>query len=232
MMTMHDVESHRPPRARQLDRRSALLAALRGADEPQSVEAVARAAGIAASTAQFHLSILVSSGEAVRTPARTGAAGRPSWRYAAAPEPASRAASARGQADSYQELARVLAAQLDGGRGAAAVAREAGRRWADAVPAETLTPASSPDAAQEQLARVLGGLGFAPEPGRDTDEILLRACPFEAVAREHRAVVCGVHLGLVERTAAAIGGGIAVAAFEPFRQDQPLACAVRLAKTP
>lgn len=200
-----------------------MLVALRTAPQPLSVDELARSAGIAASTAQFHLSILLSSGEAVRTPSRTGSAGRPSWRYAAAP------AERSSPADPYQELARVLAAQLDGEQGAAAVARDAGRRWADAVPVEALMPASNPEQARAGLTRVLDGLGFAPERGEDADEILLRACPFEAVAREHRAVVCGVHLGLAERTAAAIGGGIAVAALEPFRQDQPLACAVRLA---
>jgi predicted ArsR family transcriptional regulator len=122
----------------------------------------------------------------------------------------------------------VLAAQLGGVAGAAAAAREAGRRWGDAMPEVALAPAASSAAAMDALTAALDGLGFAPEPRPSEREIVLRACPFEAVAREHRAVVCGVHLGLVERTAAAIGGGLVVEGLDPFRSEDPLACAVRL----
>jgi predicted ArsR family transcriptional regulator len=231
-MTMNPVEST-PRRTRQTGRRSALLVALRAADRPMRVDEVAAAAGIAESTAQFHLSLLVSSGLAEREAARTGSAGRPSWCYSAAATAV--AASTSTDPDSYRELARVLAAQLDGDAGAADAAREAGRRWADALPADGLRPADSPAAAIGALSDAFDRLGFAPDrpsaaPGRASgqSEIVLRACPFESVAREHRAVVCGVHLGLAERTAAAIGGGIAIDGIEPFRSEQPLSCAVRV----
>ena len=214
---MQTVES-RPRATRHPDRRSAVLAVLRSTRRPLRVDEVAAAVGTADSTAQFHLSMLVNAGLAVRAPLRRGSAGRPSWQYDAAPEP--------GPAP-YQELARVLAAQLGEADRAAAAAREAGRRWAAHVPAAREPAADAADAVA-RLAAVLDGLGFAPPPAPDLDEIVLRACPVEAVARENRAVVCGVHLGLVERTAAVIGGGIAVAGLEPFRSERPLACAVRL----
>lgn len=218
MMKMAHVES-RPRSPRQPESRLALLEALRAAGRPLSVAEAARAIGTAESTARFHLSLLVSSGAVVRTPVHSGSAGRPSWQYTAAATSAT--------ADPYRELARVLAAQLDAEAGAAAAAREAGRRWAEAGP----TPAGASSVPADpvgSLTAVLEDLGFAPEARRGSNEIVLRACPFEAVARDHRAVVCGVHLGLVERAASEIGGGLDVDGLEPFRTEQPLSCVVRL----
>lgn len=230
MIRMPTSELPRSPRrTRQPDRRPTLLAALHDAGHPLDVAEAAAAIGTTELTARFHLSLLVSSGQVVRTPVRRGSAGRPSWQYAPAPEPAATGSSpAPSTAESYQALARVLAASLDDRAGAAAAAREAGWRWADAVPAEALAPAADAAGAVDELAGVLERLGFAPEPAPADDEIVLRSCPFEAVAREHRSIVCGVHLGLVEQAAASIGGGIAIEGLEPFRTDRPLTCAVRL----
>jgi predicted ArsR family transcriptional regulator len=222
-MKMGTVES-RARRSRQAERRPALLAALRAADRPLGVEEVAAAIGVAVPTARFHLSMLVSSGQVERVARRSGTAGRPSWGYAASPEPR----PGGSEPGAYLDLARALASQLDGVAGASVAAREAGRRWADGAPGTTAERASSPAEAVASLARTLDGLGFAPEPDLAAREVVLHACPFEAVARDHRAVVCAVHLGLVERTAAAIGGGIEVDGLEPFRTEAPLTCAVRL----
>ena len=212
--------AHRP---RQVDRRSALLDALRAAAGPMRVAELAAAVGVAEPTAQFHLSMLVSSGQVARTRARSGLAGRPSWRYSAAPETS--------PALPYEQLARLLAAQIDAGAGSAEVAREAGRRWAEAIPDGSLSPAADHDGAVAALTGVLDGLGFRPDVRRSGAEVVLRACPFVAVAREHRGVVCGVHLGLLDRAVAAIGGGLAVDGLEPFTSDEPLACLVRLSAT-
>lgn len=233
MMKMSASESRPGPaaptpaprrRTRQLDRRPALLAALHAAGRPLDVAEAADAVGISASTARFHLSLLVTAGQIVRTPAREGTVGRPSWRYAPAPDVTETDGA-------YRELARVLAARLGDDPGAATAAREAGRRWADAVQGGPPTAAADGDAAVASLTEVLGRLGFAPEAHQRADEILLRACPFESVAREHRSVVCSVHLGLVEKTAETIGGGLGVEGLEPFRDDEPLTCAVRLRRT-
>ena len=122
----------------------------------------------------------------------------------------------------------MLAAQLDGNSGAAEASREAGRRWAEAQSADPVPQASSPAAAIAALTDAFDRLGFAPDRPTRANEILLQACPFESVAREHRAVVCGVHLGLAEQTAAAIGGGLGIDGLDPFRSEQPLTCAVRV----
>ncbi|HEY5629390.1 MAG TPA: helix-turn-helix domain-containing protein [Candidatus Limnocylindrales bacterium] len=224
-MPTRESRPSRHPQRRQPGRRAALLAALRDAGRPLTVEDAARASGIAASTARFHLSLLVSAGEAERTPVRSGSAGRPSWQYTASAPPSPAAAANPGP---YEALARVLAAQLDGETGAAQAAREAGRRWADTLPAKDLLPAASPAEAVAALTDAFDHLGFAPARPPTPDEIVLRACPFESVAREHRAVVCGVHLGLAEQTATSIGGGVTIDRLEPFRSEQPLTCAVRL----
>jgi predicted ArsR family transcriptional regulator len=91
-----------------------------------------------------------------------------------------------------------------------------------------MPPASDSAAALASLTGLLDGMGFAPEPRPDAGEIVLRACPFEAVARDHRKVVCSIHLGLVERAVAKIGGGITVDGLDPFRSEQPLVCAIRI----
>ena len=239
----------RQPRARLPIRRGLLLAALREAGRPLTVEEAARAIGTAASTARFHLSLLVSAGEAQRAAVRTGSAGRPSWQYAVPPRRSASATNGVGpyHAGPYQELARVLATQLEGEAGATTAAREAGRRWADALSPAERQPLKTSDAAIDALADAFDRLGFAPthrssarRPGKPDfnpgtrrrrdrpHEIILGACPFEAVAREHRTVVCAVHLGLAEQTAAAIGGGITIERLEPFRSEQPLTCAVRV----
>ena len=224
MITMKRRESA-PARTRRTGRRALLLAALHDAGRPLTVEEAARAIGIAESTARFHLSLLVSAGEAERTPVRSGSAGRPSWQYSEFAGP--RAADPPDTAP-YQELARVLAAQLDEATGAAEAAREAGRRWTEALPTDAVRPAATPAAAIGALVDAFDRLGFAPDRPSRPDEIVLHACPFESLAREHRAVVCGVHLGLAERLAASIGGGIAIDNLDPFRSEQPMACAVRV----
>jgi predicted ArsR family transcriptional regulator len=221
------------PRTRDVlatDRRSGLLAALRDAGRPLSVGEAAAAIGTAESTARFHLSMLVSGGLVTRTPERRASAGRPSWRYFVAPatNPAG-----PGEAGRYEQLAEVLAGQLGGTAGAAAAAREAGRRWASAAagvgPADERMDAARAMAA---IADLMDRLGFDPERPVTGGELRLHACPFESVARRHRAVVCGVHLGMLEQSIEALDAGLAVAGLEPFHADDPLTCVARLVAHP
>lgn len=224
MMKMSARES-RPNarRARQADRRPALLAVLRAADAPLSVDEVATAIGTAVPTARFHLSMLVSAGSVQRVAERSGGAGRPSWRYALASPPVA--------SNPYRDLARALAVGLEAGPNPAAAARDAGRRWSEAAAAEATAGTGADHASAEDpvgaLAASLDRLGFAAEPRVEDGEVLLHACPFVDVAREHRAVVCGLHLGLAEGAATAIGG-VTVTGLEPFRTEAPLVCALRV----
>lgn len=46
------------------------------------------------------------------------------------------------------------------------------------------------------------------EPHVQDDTILLRNCPFHALAKEHTELVCGMNLSLVRAVADSIGGGL------------------------
>jgi predicted ArsR family transcriptional regulator len=230
MMEMQE----RQPRNRDVlatDSRSVLLAALRAAGRPMSVGEAAAAIGTAESTARFHLSMLVSAGLVIRTAERRASAGRPSWRYAAA---SAVTVAPPASPDPYERLAGVLAAQLGEGSGAAAAAREAGRRWASEAAAVAPAGDHGMDAARAtaSVADLMDRLGFAPERPVADGELRLHACPFESVARQHRAVVCGVHLGMLEQSVAALDAGLAVAGLQPFHADDPLTCVARLVARP
>ena len=223
------------------DSRSGLLSMLEAAGRPLGVAEAAAAIGTSESTARFHLSLLVSAGLVTRTADRRASAGRPFLRYAPAEPPATAAtdegvrlaepleAPAAGP-DRYEELAGLLAGQLDRTADAARLAREAGRRWLPELPTLSGGVPTTPAGALGAVIGLMRRLGFAPEPetAAQPAEIRLRACPFESVARQHRAVVCGVHLGLLEQTVAGLGGGMVVDSFEPFAADDPLLCVVGL----
>ena len=64
---------------------------------------------------------------------------------------------------------------------------------------------------------LLDDLGFAPErdPAR-AGTIGLRHCPFLDLVPEHAAVICPLHLGLMQGALDALGAGITVTRLEPF----------------
>ncbi len=217
--------------------RSVLLTALRTAGRPLSVTEAAEVLGLRTGTARFHLDLLVSAGLVDRQAERRATAGRPRIRYAARPaatgdgqEPPAPAASE----DGYRRLASVLASQLSGMDDPAGAAREAGRRWiegAGVVPGASAGSLPADDAVTA-VAGIMDRLGFAPDLPVVGDRIQLRRCPFEAVARDHRAVVCGVHAGMLEQTFERLGGAVGVTRLEPFASDDPLLCVVHLQRAP
>lgn len=105
-------------------------------------------------------------------------------------------------------------------------AESAGRRWAAELMSEPDPPqgghraarddkphhrkSASPGrdstasvlAAATKVNGLFAGLGFDPElrprNGNEHTELLLHACPFEAVVTDHPDVVCSLHLGLLE----------------------------------
>ena len=238
--------------------RSVLLTALRTAGRPLSVTEAAEVLGLRPGTARFHLDLLVSAGLVDRQAERRATAGRPRIRYAARPaatgdghEPPAPAASD----DGYRRLASVLAGQLSGLDDPAGAAREAGRRWIEGAGAGPeasglgagatapgpeaggVVPGASAgslpaDDAVTAVAGLMDRLGFAPDLPVVGDRIQLRRCPFEAVARDHRAVVCGVHAGMLEQTFERLGGAVGVTRLEPFASDDPLLCVVHLQRAP
>ncbi len=217
------------PHLQDADSRAALLRALRASDRPLSVGEAAAVVGIGAGTARSHLALLVTAGLVTRQAERRPQAGRPAMRYAAAPQ-SRRAADSAGHDDLAQlrSLASLLAGHMGTAADPAEAARMAGQRWSDELASQDGGGSSAGPAAR--ITGMLDRLGFEPEQPRP-DQIWLRRCPFEEVARQHRAVVCGVHLGMLEQTLGRLGEDPESVSLEPFAVEDPLLCIVRLATT-
>ena len=184
-----------------------------------SRDEAAKAVHVDRSLAAFHLDKLVEAGflevSFRRLSGRAGpGAGRPSKLY----RRSSRQLSLTLPARRYDTAAGVFATAIErsGSRSVARAVTEAARAFGERLGEEIRALAGSrPD--RDKLAgateRVLAKNGF--EPFHDGDVVRLRNCPFDALASEHRDLVCGMNLalmdGLVERSGAK---GLA-ACFEP-----------------
>jgi predicted ArsR family transcriptional regulator len=183
--------------------RGRVLDLLRDADGTLTAAEVADRCGLHPNTARFHLDALVDAGLAARghaTERRWPAPGRPAVGYQAAStgKPEAPAGERR-----YRLLAEMLASLVAGMTDDPALtAEQAGREWGGYL-AEQPTPYRQPsaDGALTELTGLLASIGFDPcvTPGkaRGTIEILLRACPFREVARDHQQVICSLHLGVI-----------------------------------
>lgn len=215
--------------------RQALLAALRQSGRPLDAGEAAAAVGLHRNTARVHLNVLCSAGLLRRQVEDRSIRGRPRVLYELAAAAVSRApgetctGAANGQA-SYRELAGLLARQLAEMAGVPDEAMRAGRRWAAALDEHPL-PAQrlSAGRATAAVTDLLGRLGFVPEPDPDASRILLHRCPFAEVARENRAVICGIHLGMLTATVERLNAPLGVDGLDPFVTDEPSMCIVRLA---
>jgi predicted ArsR family transcriptional regulator len=220
------------------DSRRALLAALRAAGRPLSVAEAAETINLQPSTTRFHLDLLVSAGLVESSAERRTGPGRPALRYrertaedeSVAPASGGRSAGAAlapvGE-DNYQQLASVLAGSLSLEMDPSRAARDAGRRWSQAL---SVDPGGSSDPI-EAVVELMDRLGFAPERPVVSDELRLNRCPFEVVARESRQVVCGVHQGMLEETFRHLGGSVGVSGLVPFVNNEPLLCVVHLTRS-
>lgn len=202
-----------PGAARALGRsRAQVLTALRRADSPSTVGAVAGRVGLHPNTTRFHLDALVESGLAERAAEKRERPGRPRVLYSARPDdPGVR---------SYRLLAEILSGFLAATTPRPAdAAAEAGRAWGRYL-AERPPPYQrlGATAAEAQLVRVLDDIGFAPEPVTAGGErqILLRHCPFREIAEEHGEVVCAIHLGLMQGLLTELGAPTAADRLDPF----------------
>jgi len=209
--------------------RRALLAALRQAGRPLDASEAAAAVGLHRNTARVHLDLLWKAGLVRRQPEDRSSKGRPRMLYEPAAPPASMAAADGAKEPGYRELAGLLAQQLAQVADLPGEAILAGRRWAAALDERPLPagPLSAAEAAAEVTA-VLSRLGFGPEQDLGHGRILLHRCPFADVARESRAVVCGIHLGLLTATAERLNSPLRIAGLDPFVTDNPPVCVVRL----
>jgi predicted ArsR family transcriptional regulator len=199
--------------------------------EPVGRDEAAEATGATRENAAFHLDKLVEEGlletSFRRLSGKTGpGAGRPAKLYRRSPRQLSVAVPAR-----RYELAAALFAQAleerpgkDRHASVAAAARTFGKSLGAA--ARSRSRAGSGRAALLRRAiEVLEENGFEPiEEPRGV--VRLRNCPFDALARGHPELVCGMNLAFMEGVLAGLEASGLKATFDP----QPGSCCVTLAR--
>ncbi|MDH6193461.1 putative ArsR family transcriptional regulator [Mycobacterium frederiksbergense] len=166
-------------------RRVDVLSMLKASAKPLTIVEIAAELGIHANTVRFHLDHLQESGQVERVQPQHRSPGRPAQMYQAV-----RRMDPTGPTR-YRVLAEILAEGLATDDNPAAKAREMGRAWGRTVqrPAAT-SPADA-------LLHMLDDFGFAPEPP-EGGQLRLRHCPFLELAQTRAAVVCPIHLGLMQ----------------------------------
>ncbi|MDX5311393.1 MAG: transcriptional regulator, partial [Rhodococcus sp. (in: high G+C Gram-positive bacteria)] len=203
-------------------------------------EEAAAAVEVPVHAAKFHLDRLVVDGlletEFRRLSGRTGpGAGRPSKLYRRSSQELSISLPER----RYDLAGEILATAIERSmresvpvaEAVRAAAAERGRRIA-AEPAPADGPANGDDveapAGLEGVARVLARHGYEPRLSGD-GQIRLANCPFDRLAGEHRDLVCGMNLALVEAVVAGLGAaGLDTAELDTELAPEPGFCCVRI----
>jgi predicted ArsR family transcriptional regulator len=205
-------------------RRDAVLRLLREADRPLTIADVARTLGVHPNTARFHLEALADDGSVERASVAATGPGRPPLAFRARP-----GMNRRGPRH-YEVLAGALVGHVARGPDPGRDAVAAGETWGRAHAARTAQPDAGPVAG---LVGLLDDLGFAPDPQTPGTSgsmtVGLRSCPFLELTGD-RAVVCGVHLGLMRGTLEAWGAPVRAESLEPF--VEPDLCIAHLALEP
>lgn len=180
-----------------------------------TIVALADELGVHPNTVRFHLDSLVGEDQVEQVePGRKGP-GRPPLMFRAVRQ------MDRGGTRHYRLLAEILTTALAGEKDSAAKALAAGRAWGRQLVSSgesSAGDAQNPEQAIGHLVDVLDGLGFAPERrGADGEQqIGLRHCPFLELAESRTAVVCPVHLGLMQGALETWGAPVAVERLDAF----------------
>ena len=174
-------------------------------DEPVARDDAAVAAGISRTLAAYHLDKLADAGilsvSYARPAGRSGpGAGRPAKRYARTREELSVSVPPR----NYTLLADLLVTAMADDPTAtvrstvAAAARRAGQA----------------SAAEHGVLGALRECGYEPVLAAD-GQIELRNCPFDRLARQHTAEVCGLNLQLIQGMLEGVGESAHLATLAP-----------------
>ena len=206
--------------------RTAVLAALRRAGEPLTVQRIAGELGLHSNTVRFHLARLVRARLVFEEQAERSGPGRPHLLYRAAPS------ADETSGDGYRFLAEVLAGHLAAtSQNPAEDATAAGEEWGRYL-AQRPAPftETTEEQAVEQVTAILSRLQFAPESGPDGRRLLLHNCPFRSLADRRPNVACSVHLGIMRGALATMRAPLGVTELERF--DAPHPCIAHLAAEP
>ncbi len=170
--------------------------------QPDSVsrDAAAAAVGISRSLAAFHLDRLVDAGllntEFRRLGQRTGpGAGRPSKLYRRSDREIQASLPGRRYEIAAELFAEALSHPPAGPEEVTAAAHAYGMRLGHEA-ARRAGPRAGEQKRLEATASVLRDAGYAPFV-RD-GEIRLLNCPFHELAQHHRALTCGMNIGLLQ----------------------------------
>jgi len=193
---------------------------------PMSRDEAASAAGIGRALAVYHLDKLVESGLLTasyqRPPGRSGpGAGRPAKLYARSDREFAVTVPPR----EYELAARLLAqaVEADPSDRSRAVLAEAARRLGTELGSAFERDAGERDAGERDVTGVLTQQGYEPCGGAD-GVIRLRNCPFHQLTEQHREVVCGMNLALVEGLVAGLGAD----GWRPVLDPRPGHCCVAI----
>lgn len=200
--------------------RSAVLQAMRDADEPMTASRLAKLLGVHVNTVRFHLDSLLAHGQIERAPIESRTPGRPPHAFRVVPgmDPAG--------PRRYRELAEILAADVESGPDPRRRAIQVGAAWGRRVAERE----SLDDVSVQQLTAVLDELDFAPEPvSEGAATIRLRHCPFLELSRHRTDIICPIHLGLMQGVLEQRASAITVERLDPF--VEPDLCLVHLAES-
>lgn len=173
-----------------------------------SRDEAARAVGVSRMLAGFHLDRLADAGlldtSFRRLSGRTGpGAGRPSKLYRRSDRQLAISLPQR----SYELAAGILAAAVDasGARKTHAALRKVARAVGKRIGADAKARAGSRPSKKRRLAGTVAALAaHGYEPAQSTGEVRLGNCPFHALVIEHKELVCGMNLALLEGVASVV----------------------------
>jgi predicted ArsR family transcriptional regulator len=193
---------------------------------PVSRDEAASAAGIGRALAVYHLDKLVESGLLTasyqRPPGRSGpGAGRPAKMYARSDREFAVTVPPR----EYELAARLLvqAVEADPSDRSRTALAGAARRLGTELGSAFRPAAGKGDAAGQDVKGVLTQQGYEPCCGAD-GVIRLRNCPFHQLAEQHRELVCGMNLALVEGLVEGLGAD----GWHPALDPRPGQCCVAI----
>jgi predicted ArsR family transcriptional regulator len=203
--------------------RARLYEVVSGSSVPVGRDEAAAKAGIGRPLAAYHLDKLVELGLLTATyerPAgRTGpGAGRPAKLYARSDIEFAVTVPPR----EYELAARLLAVavQSDTSGQSQAALRDAARQYGASL-ASSGHIAAATEAVSQGVQAALRQHGF--EPWRSADgAVRLRNCPFHQLAAQHRDVVCGMNLALID----GLIEGFGVSDLHPELDPEPGRCCV------
>jgi predicted ArsR family transcriptional regulator len=204
--------------------RRSLYEFVSGRGRPVGRDEAATAVGIGRPLAAYHLDKLAGLGlltVSYQRPAGRGGpgAGRPAKVYARSGTEFSVTVPAR----DYELAARLLAVAVESDQGGSARAalRDAAQQFGAGLGERSRAAHPTGEGTRQAAADALRGHGF--EPFQDEDGTLrLRNCPFRHLAAQHRDLVCGMNLALIEGLVA----GLRASGLHPVLDPRPGHCCV------